>query len=455
VTRALRDAVAGAAPGARLPSVRELMAEHRAGPGTVQQALARLAEEGLVVPRPGRGTFVAERPADAGGEGDLGWQALALGDRAVDAAVLHDHLALPPPGAIALSSGYPDASLLPAGLLAAALARAARRTGAWERVPTEGLERLRAWFARESGGRFTAHDVVVTPGAQAGLATALRSLAPAGAAVLVESPTYLGAIAAARAAGLRVVPVPTDGDGLRTDLLPAAFAATGARVLFTQPTYANPTGATLPPGRRAALLEAARTAGAFVIEDDWSRDLAVDERPPPPLAAGDVDGHVVLLRSLTKSASSGLRVGALAARGPAGARLRAARVVDDFQVSGLLQDAALDVVSAPGWRRHRRAVAEELRGRRDALAAAVARHLPGAVARVPRGGLFLWVALPEGTDDTALATAAAARGVVVSPGRPWFPAEPPGPFLRLSFAGAPAPDLARGVRLLGEVLAGR
>ena len=159
------------------------------------------------------------------------------------------------------------------------------------------------------------------------------------------------------------------------------------------------------------------------------------------------------MRSLTKSAAPGLRVAGIGARGAAGARLRAARIVDDFFVSGPLQEAALEVVSAPGWRRHRRRLRTALRERRDALAGALQRHLPAlAPATLPGGGLHLWVALPEGSDDVAVAAAAAAEGVVVFPGRPWFPADPPGPFLRLTYAAAPPDALDEGVRRLARAL---
>jgi DNA-binding transcriptional MocR family regulator len=453
VTQALRDEIAAARPGDRLSSVRELMARHRTSPVTVQRAIARLTEEGLVEPRPGRGTFVAAAPEAPHDPPDLGWQVLALGEPAPGIEALHGHIRVAPPGAIPLSAGYPDESLQPTSLLATAMARAARRPGSWAQIPTEGLERLRSWFALQAGGHLRAHDVVVCGGAQAGLSTAMRALAPPGAPILLESPAYLGAIAAARAARLRPVPVPVDAGGVRPDLLASAFRSTGAKLFVCQPLYANPHGATLSAERRADVLAAVVEAGAFVVEDDWSRDLALDGTPPPPLVAGDTDGHVVYLRSLTKAAAPGLRVAAVAARGAAGARLRAARVVDDFFVAGPLQEAALDLVSSPAWRTHRRRTAEALRERRDALVAAVRRDLPSArIERVPDGGFHLWVRLPDGIDDVAFAAEAARAGVVVSPGRPWFPGEPEGPFLRLAFAGAPAPELERGVRILATLL---
>jgi DNA-binding transcriptional MocR family regulator len=439
VTQALRRATVGLAPGDRLPSVRDLMAREHASPVTVQRAIARLAGEGLVEPRPGRGTFVAAPPTPppAAGERapDLSWQSVALGARAVDDSALQELLALPPAGAIPLSGGYLDPELQPLAAVAAALARAARRPGTWERGPVEGREDLRAWFAREAGGRLRAHDMVICPGGQAAMATAFRALTAPGETILVESPTYVGAIAAARAAGLRVVPVASDADGVRPDLLGDALRRTGARVFYSQPTFAA--------DRRDAVLDRIAAAGAFLVEDDWARDLAIGDAPPP-LAAADRDGHVVYLRSLTKSAAPGLRVAAVGARGAAGARLRAVRLVDDLFVSGPLQEAALELVGTPAWRAHLRRLRTVLRERRDALLAA----LPIRPPTIPQGGCGVWLPLPPGTDDRELARTAAAAGVIVTPGRPFFAAEAPGPFLRLSYHAEPPARLAEGVRRL-------
>ena len=240
---------------------------------------------------------------------------------------------------------------------------------------------------------------------------------------------------------------------MRPDLLAQAFARTGARLVYCQPLYANPHGSVLAADRRAAVLDAVAGAGAFLLEDDWARDLSADADPPPPLAADDPDGHVVYVRSLTKSAAPGLRVAGIGARGAAGARLRAARIVDDFFVSGPLQEAALEVVSAPGWRRHRRRLRAELRARRDALARRAAAPPAGARAgHAPRRRPAPVGGAARGHRRRRAGHAAAAEGVVVFPGRPWFPAEPPGPFLRLTFAAAPPDALDEGVRRLARAL---
>ncbi|MDQ3825749.1 MAG: PLP-dependent aminotransferase family protein, partial [Actinomycetota bacterium] len=275
-----------------------------------------------------------------------------------------------------------------------------------------------------------------------------------GAPVLLESPTYIGAIAVARAARLRTVPVPTDKHGVQPDLLADAFAATGARLFYCQPTFHNPTGTVLASHRRGQVLAAAREAGAFIIEDDFARWLSHERPAPPPLVAEDTDGRVVHIASLTKATSPNLRVGALIARGPVAERLRALRLVDDFFVPRLLQDAALELVSAPAWRAHLSRLSAALAERRAALLTALADLLPEVlVGRLPAGGLHLWARLPDHVDDLRLAAQARVAGVLVSPGRPYFCAEPPGAYLRLSFATVrDVGELRQGVHQLANAL---
>ncbi|GGV42827.1 transcriptional regulator [Streptomyces griseoflavus] len=447
-------------PGGKLPSSRSLVERYRVSPVTVSRALAVLAAEGLVVTRPGSGAFRAQRGAPAAPAGDTSWQEVALSadgaadlvPRSVDASGVLVSLAAPPPGVIEFNGGYLHPSLQPERAMATALSRAGRRPGAWGRPPMEGLAELREWFARSIGGPVTAAGVLVTAGGQSALTTALRALAPPGAPVLVESPTYPGMLAIARAAGLRPVPVPVDADGVRPALLADAFRATGARVFVCQPLFQNPTGAVLAPERRGEVLRIAREAGAFVVEDDFVRRLVHEDAGPlpRPLAADDPDGVVVHVCSLTKATSPSFRVSALAAHGPVLERLRAIQVVDTFFVPRPLQEATLELVGSPAWPRHLRAVSAALRARRDAMTAALRLRLPElALPHVPSGGYHLWLRLPEGTTEPALTTAALRAGVAVTPGRPYFAAEPPAGHLRLSFAAvAGAGEIAEGVRRL-------
>lgn len=463
LTAVLRSELNRYSSGEKLPSSRALVERFRASPVTVSRAVAQLAAEGLVVTRPGSGAFRAHPPTGARPAADTSWQEVSLnGDggpevvpRTVDASGLLVTLTPPPTGVVEFNGGYLHSSLQPERAMAAALARAGRRPGAWSRPPTDGLTELRAWFAREIGPAFTAADVLITAGGQSALATALRALAQPGAPVLVESPTYPGMLAAARAAGLRPVPVPMDADGVRPDLLAAAFAATGARVLVCQPLFHNPTGTVLADARRGEVVRIAREAGAFVVEDDFARHLVHDDAGPLPaaLAADDPDGVVVHVCSLTKATSPSFRVGALAARGPVLERLRAIQVVDSLFVPRPLQEAALELVGSPAWGRHLRSVSAELRIRRTAMVAELRRELPGlALPHIPVGGGYLWVRLPDagaGADESAMVAAALRAGVAIAPGRPYFCAESPSPQVRLSFvAVAGLAEITEGVRRL-------
>ena len=425
------------------------MASHAVGPGTVSRAVAVLVAEGVLLAETGRGTFVAPRAERH--DPDTDWQTVALGEEPVDSRPVAALLRPAESGSLVLSSGYPAPELQPTVELGAAASRAVRRPGSWALPPPEGLPELRQLLGAAVGAE--GRDVLVVPGGQAGLSTAMRALTGPGSAVLVEVPTYVGALAAARAAGLRPLPVPTDGGGLRADLLDEAFARSGARLLYLQPTYANPTGSVLAPDRRAAVLAAARRAGAFVLEDDWARYLSLDGPAPPPLLHDDVDGHVVHLSSLSKAAAPSLRIGALVARGPARSRLASARLVEDFGVPRPLQETAVELLGSPAWPRHLTRLARALRGRRDHLLAELGRALPElARPEVPRGGLHVWLGLPAGVDDVDLSERARARSLLVGAGRPYFVSEPPGYWLRLSFGAAGSAQLSQGVDVLAELV---
>jgi len=448
----LRALARAGTPGDPLPSARELVSAHRVSSLTVSRALASLVSEGLVVTEPGRGTFVAPRRREPDtAAGDLSWQCAALAERVVDDYGLAAVLAPTEPGLLGLAMGYLAEDLQPTRALTAALTRAARRPGAWDRSPTSGIPALRSVLAGSIG--VDGADVLVVPGGQAGLSAALRGLAPAGAPILVESPTYMGVLILARAAGLRPVPVPIDADGIRPDLLAAALERTGARLVYCQPTFANPTGAVMPGQRRAEVAGVVRAAGAFVIEDDCARPLSFGAALPPPMVRDDPDGHVVHLLSLTKVAAPSLRVAALVARGPAAARLRAIRAVDDFFVPVPLQETAVELLRSPAWPRHLARLRRELVLRRDTLVGAVRELLPEVtVTKVPEGGLHIWVQLPDGTEDVTLAQRCATRGLLVSPGRGYHAGEPPAPYLRLTYGAADLDQLRRGVAVLADVL---
>ena len=458
----LRDALvaevlAGAPAGGRLPSTREIARRWRVSPVTVQRAIARLVAEGLVETRPGAGNFV--RHARPAAPVDLGWQTTALGPTRGDTSAYGWTLRPTPEEGVNLHGSYPAEELLPARAVRAALARAARSSAAVERPPPAGIPELREWFARDLAAAApadvaapTGTDAVVMSGGQSALASIFRALAAPGDAVVMESPTYWGAIAAARHAGLRIVPLAREGRAVAPAALDEALASSRARLFYAQPHIANPSGETWSRAEGDALLEVVAAHGAFLVEDDWGHDLAFDG-PTVPLAARDRDGHVVHIRSITKSVSPALRVAGVTARGPARARIAADRTIDELYVSAVLQRAALDVLTAPGRAAHLRGTRAALRARRDALVGHIRRHLPeDALGALPAGGLNLWLRLRVASAQD-LAERCSRRGVGVSPGDEWFPAEPPAAFLRLNHSGPDASRFEEAVRAIAAAVA--
>lgn len=413
--------------------------------------------QGLVESRPGVGTFV--RSTTTARPADYGWQSAALGTPRTTLPASSATMRVVSNEAISFHSAYPDRDLLPERLVQAALVRAARGDTALSRPPVAGLPELQAWFARELGAFTptgvnppTPSDVIVLPGSQSGLSSIFSSLVGAGQPLLIESPTYWGAILVARNVGVRLIPVPSGPDGPDPAVLARAFKESGARMFYAQPHYANPSGAQWSAQRAEQILEVVRNHGAFLIEDDWAHDFGINTSPVP-LAARDDAGHVIYIRSLTKSVSPAIRIAAVIARGPARARILAARGAETIYVSGILQAAALDIVTQPGWNTHLRKLRQQLQARRDLLVSSVLEFVPQAqIENIPKGGLHLWLRLPDGTNLEELSNFCERSGVIIAAGNEWFPAEPSGSFVRLNFSGPNPGAYAEGMQVLGQAL---
>ena len=377
---------------------------------------------------------------------------MALGERTVSADGLGELLAVPRAGAVPLTSGYLSEDLQPLGTLSAAMGRAARRPGAWGRAPIEGSEQLRAWFAQGGGGRLRGPRRRGRLGRAGGALGGVPGAGRAGLPGTVRVADLRGRARGRAGCGAVPVPVPTDAGGVRPELLEEAFASTGSRLFYCQPLYANPHGAVLAQDRREAVLGAAKGAGAFVIEDDWARDFALEGEPPPTLASGDPDGHVVHVRSLTKILAPGHEDRGPVRQGAGGREAKGRppgeRPLRRGPVAG--GGARCPVLAGVGEAPPARAQGASGPTRRARV------HRPrapagGAASRRCRGRAAPVGGAAEGSDDAVVAAEAGRAGAVVSPGRHWFPAEPTGPFLRLSYVGAGPEELARGVAILARV----
>jgi DNA-binding transcriptional MocR family regulator len=427
---------------ARLPTTRELAAALGINRGTVQAAYRRLQERGLVSGRVGSGTVVLGRAALRPFRVDsiLSRRAADLGEEAP--------LSVRPPVVADFSRLAPDERFFPLEEFTRTLAYSwSRRRDLWQYAPPLGLEELRAEISRrlaDSGILRSPEEILVVSGAQQGLDLLFRTFTDPDDVVAVESPTYSGALALARVSGVTLLALPMEEDGPD----PGPLLQRGARLVYVMPERQNPTGVTASEERRTALLDAAISAGALVIEDGY-------EEPGPgrlPLAARDSD-RTVWLGTLSKDLVPGFRIGWIAASRAVIERLARMKKATDFQTPVPLQAAVAAFLRAGADRKARASRAEEVSQRTAAAAAALSEHLPET--RWWGGGgsnpLF-WLHLPEGVSGRHLAEAAAARGVAVSPGQDFDPKGLDRPNIRLSVSRVERRDVEPGIALLGEAL---
>lgn len=363
------------------------------------------------------------------------------------------------PEVISFAGGLPAPELFDAEGIRAAFDAVLRESP--QRVlqysTTEGDPSLRAAVAARLTTRGLPTDpeeLLITGGSQQGLSLLTAALLEPGDTVLVEDPTYLAALQCFALAGARVVPVPTDAEGIIPDELDALVAAERPKLLYLVPNFQNPTGRTLPLARRRAVAEIAARRGLWVVEDDPYGELRFSGEPVQWIAGcAGAEDRTVLLSSFSKVMAPGLRLGWL--RGPAALRRACviAKQAADLHTSTIDQAAAARYLADRDLDAHLATVRAAYRERRDALLAGLADALPtGSSWNRPDGGMFLWARLPTGHDATALLQRAIAHNVAYVPGTPFFAHHPDPATLRLSFTTHTPAEIADGLTRLGKAL---
>ncbi|KES07900.1 transcriptional regulator [Streptomyces toyocaensis] len=385
---------------------------------------------------------------------------LAARARTVGGSPVRDILAVTArPEVINFAGGLPAPELFDAEGIAAAYRTVLAETPAraLQYSTTEGEPALRAALAARTAARglpTAPDDLLVTTGSQQALSLLATALLEPGDTVLVERPCYLAALQAFGLAGARVVAVPGDGDGLDPDALDALVARERPKLLYTVPTFQNPTGRTLPAARRAAVARVAARRGLWIVEDDPYGELRYDgERVPWIATHPGAEDRTVLLGSFSKVMAPGLRLGWL--RAPAGPRraCAVAKQAADLHTPTVNQLAAARYLADNDLDAHVRRVAGVYGERRDAMLAGLPAALPdGSTWTRPEGGMFLWVRLPDGNDTTALLPRVVERDVAYVPGAPFFAGEPDPATLRLCFVTQTPQEIAEGLRRLGAGL---
>jgi 2-aminoadipate transaminase len=359
---------------------------------------------------------------------------------------------------ISFAGGFPDPLTFPGRALAEILRELAEGGDAspFQYSPTEGLPGPRNYVAdrleRLEGRRPGGSELMLTSGAVEAMELVGKAFLDRGDRVLVEAPTYLGAIMAFQSFEAVVEGVPLDEDGMAVDELERKLA-TGPtpKLLYTIPDFQNPAGVSLSAERREALVELARRHGILVLEDVAYRELSFAEERPPSLwsLAPEV---VVQAGTFSKTFFPGVRLGWAAGPAEVVSKLIWAKQNTD-QCAGALGQRLLEEYGRRGLLDEGLARARALyRARRDAIMAALDGHVgDGASWTRPEGGFFTWLELPPGGDAIAVAGRALEAGVAVVPGPPFFPAGGGERHLRLSFSRADEGEIDEGIRRLGPL----
>ena len=442
----LRDAVerGDLAVGTRLPPERTLGRLLGLSRTTVTATYALLREEGWVESRRGSGTFAA---APGSGEGRRNQLVAHLAGNPIFSGLIEspamtvDFAAAAPAAAAPVAAGV----RLAAGDLEAHL----RGHG----YCTAGLPALRqaiAAYLSRSALSTSEDEVLVTTGSQQAISLVVTLYVQPADPVVIEAPTYPGALDALRSAGARLFAIPVGEQGVRADDLRQMLTRTRARLVYLTPSFNNPTGAVVPVGTRRELARVAAEFQATLVEDHALAATALDRAgPPPPIGAFAPGGGVVLVGSLSKLFWGGLRVGWVRAPGPVIRKLARVKAVADVASSILPQLVAVRLLPLADEVRDERR--RELGGRLDDLASLLEEHVPTWEWRRPAGGVSLWVRLPEGS-AVDFAEVALRHGVAVVPGPHFCPDDGCQDRLRIPFC-LDRVRLESGVRRLARAWA--
>ncbi|HEX2554516.1 MAG TPA: PLP-dependent aminotransferase family protein [Microvirga sp.] len=434
------------APGARLPSIRRLAQSERVSKSTVVEAYERLAAEGLIAARPGSGFYVAGQPLPPAPAPDAPRRERAIDPFWVMRQSLESDGAALKPGC-----GWLPESWMPTEAIRKAL-RAAARDGDSALVDYGsplGFAPLRAQLARrlaDKGIAAAPSQILLTDSGTQAIDLVCRLLLREGDAVLVDDPCYFNFLGLARVHRAEVHGVPMTPTGPDLEAFARLTAQHRPRLYLTNAALHNPTGAGLAPATAHRLLTLAEAAGMVVVEDDIFADFEPDP-PGPRLAALDGLARVVQVGSFSKTLSAAARCGYVAARPDWIEALADLKLATSFGNGDLTARLVHRLLTDGSYRRHVEAVRERL-----------ARALPETARRLrdagltlwaePRGGLFLWAALPDGVDSADIARRAMAEGVVLAPGNVFSVTQSAGRFLRFNVAQGVGPQVSVLLRRL-------
>ncbi len=371
------------------------------------------------------------------------------------------------PEIISFAGGLPGPDVFPIEEVSQACERVLSESGAQalQYGTTEGFAPLREMIARHAmryGLEITEENVLITSGSQQALDLLGRIFINRGDHILVENPTYLGAIQAWNAVGAEFVPVPMDHDGMVTDTMEDAMR-TGPKFIYVLPNFQNPTGVTLSLERRRLLVEIADRHGVPIVEDDPYGQLRFEGDHLPTVVRLDNEqrsngdpcyrGNVIYLSTFSKTLSPGLRLAWVVAPPEVIRKLVLAKQGADLHTATFNQMIAFEVARGGFLDRHVRLIRDVYCERRNVMLKAMEDHFPPGVQWTrPQGGLFLWATLPEGMKSADVLQDAIEDKVAFVPGGPFFSRGGGENTMRLNFSNATPDKIREGMMRLGRVL---
>ncbi len=360
------------------------------------------------------------------------------------------------PGIISFAGGLPSPQTFPINAFAQACDAVLRGRGeayaqsALQYAASEGYGPLREWVAASLPWDIDPAQVLITTGSQQALDLIAKILIDKDSRVLVETPTYLGALQAFTPMEPVFESVASDAEGV--DVAALRTQAAGARFLYVLPNFQNPTGRSMSEARRSALSAEAARADLPIVEDNPYGDLWFDTPPPTPLIARNPEG-CIYMGSFSKTLAPGLRLGFLVAPKLLYPKLLQAKQAADLHTPSFNQRVVAEVLKDGFLDRHVPTIRALYKKQRDAMLHALQQHMPGGVSwNTPDGGMFLWVRLPAGMDAVKLLPSAVEKGVAFVPGAPFYAGEADARALRLSFVTASEAQIQQGVAALAQAI---
>ncbi len=447
-------------PDYRLPSIRKLSSMLKINQVTVVSAYRQLESEGYVYSRPGSGIYVSRFPGNPltrSQAGSLMADELYNQD---DLAIISGGNIKIHEGTINFASATPTPDTFPVEDFKAAINEVLDRDkgSAFGYHESQGYIPLRECLCdmlKENGIPCKPENMMIISGAQQGIDIISKAFLHQGDYIITESPTYTGAIAVFNSRRAEIVDVEMKEDGPDLNILEYSLKKYRPRLIYTIPTFQNPTGYSYSIGKRSALLDLADRYDVYIIEDDYVSDLDFEDRKYVPLKAMDKNSRVIFIKSFSKIFMPGLRLGFMLVPERFHGNLLEAKHTTDISTSGLIQ-RAFDLYIRKGfWNRHWNFMYNVYKERYFTMINALDRHLPGSVGyRKPGGGLNIWLNVDYRSWTESLFNRSAAAGVLFAPGRIFYSGSHPQNLynIRLSFAAVYREQIEEGIAKLCEIM---